>query len=145
RPRTEAEIGGRQMGLPHMTRRKLIQGAVGAAAAGAVAPATAAEPAPSLKGRVKHSLVKWCYDKHFPLEELCRVAVALGCKSVELGPPKDWPTLKKHGLTCAIAGSHGFEKGMNNPKYQPMCLAKLREAIDASADFGCPSVITFTG
>jgi hydroxypyruvate isomerase len=130
-----------------MSRRNLIQSALGAAAAGSLAPLAAAEPAspsPS-KGRVKHSLVKWCYEKHFPLEEMCRVAVGLGCKSVELGPPKDWPTLKKHGLTCAIAGSHGFEKGMNNPKYQPMCLAKLREAIDASADFGCPSVITFTG
>jgi hydroxypyruvate isomerase len=130
-----------------MTRRKLIQGAVGAAAAGALSPLAAAEPAtpPTLKGRVKHSLVKWCYDKHFPLEEMCRVAVQLGCKSIEITTPKEWKTLQKHGLTCAIAGSHGFEKGMNNPKYQPMCLAKLSEMIDASADFGCPNVITFTG
>ena len=34
---------------------------------------------------------------------------------------------------------------MNNPKYHEMCLAKLRTAIDASAEFGCPNVITFTG
>ncbi|HXX94322.1 MAG TPA: TIM barrel protein, partial [Planctomycetota bacterium] len=40
---------------------------------------------------------------------------------------------------------HGFEKGMNNPKYHEMCLAKLRKSIDACADFGFPNVITFTG
>src|SRR5262249_36134191 len=55
------------------------------------------------------------------------------------------PTLKKYGLTCALASSHGFVQGLNNRKYWPMCHDKLRSAIDASNDFGCPGVITFTG
>jgi len=100
---------------------------------------------PASQGRLKQSLVQWCYQKTWDIEALCKVARKLGCLSVELVAPQDWPTLKKHGLTCAIAGSHGFEKGMNNPKYHEMCVAKLRETIDACADFGCPTVITFTG
>ena len=64
---------------------------------------------------------------------MCQQAKRLGCLSVELVDPKDWPTLKKHGLVCAIAGSHGFEKGMNSPKYQEMCIEKMRAAIDACA------------
>jgi hydroxypyruvate isomerase len=48
-------------------------------------------------------------------------------------------------LVCALHSSHGFEQGMNNPKYQAMCLAKLRDSIDACAEHGFPSVITFTG
>jgi hydroxypyruvate isomerase len=76
---------------------------------------------------------------------MCQQAKRLGCTSVELVDPKDWPTLKKHDLVCAIAGSHWFDKGMNNPKYQEMCLAKMRTAIDACAEAGYPNVITFTG
>jgi hydroxypyruvate isomerase len=59
--------------------------------------------------------------------------------------PKLWDTLKKHGLTCAIAGSHGFMQGMNNPKYWDRCHAILNERIDQCADAGVKSVITFTG
>jgi hydroxypyruvate isomerase len=133
-----------------LSRRQLLRCAAGAAAAGPWllgAGARSGEPdkPAAVNGRIKQSVVRWCFDKHWDIEQLCQVAKRLGCVSVELVPPKDWPVLKRHGLTCAIAGSHGFEKGMNNPKYQEMCVQKLRDAIDASADFGCPSVITFTG
>jgi hydroxypyruvate isomerase len=76
---------------------------------------------------------------------MCGIARQLGCQSIELIDPMHWPTLKQYGLTCAIAGSHGFVKGMNDPANWDICLAKLRERIDQSAAFGCPSVITFTG
>lgn len=115
--------------------------------AGLAARARAADSAETLAqpGRLKQSIVHWCFAKYWDVEKTCRVARQLGCKSVELVGPEHWPTLKRYGLTCAIAGSHGFEKGMNNPKHQEMCLGKLREAIDACADFGVPNVITFTG
>ncbi|MGD0091268.1 MAG: TIM barrel protein [Planctomycetota bacterium] len=122
--------------------------AVGAAALlpGCVAPEDEGRGAPSASGgRLKQSLVHWCYAKHWDIEAMCQAAKKLGCVSVELGPQQDWPTIKKHGLTCAIAGSHGFVKGMNNLKYHDMCIAKLRETIDACVAFGCPTVITFTG
>ena len=78
------------------------------------------------KGRINQSIVYWCFQKYWDVEKTCQIAKQLGCKSVELVEPKDWPTLRKHGLICAIAGSHGFKKGMNNPEYHNMCLAKLR-------------------
>jgi hydroxypyruvate isomerase len=96
-------------------------------------------------GRIKQSIAYWCVQKYWSLEKTCQVARELGCRSVELVEPKDWPTLKKYGLVCAIANSHWFDKGMNNPQYHEMCLGKLRETIAACADAGFPNVITFTG
>jgi hydroxypyruvate isomerase len=97
------------------------------------------------KGQINQSICSWCFQKYWDLQTTCRIAGRLGCKSVELVEPRDWPILKEHGLVCAIANSHGFDKGMNNPAYQDMCLGKLRDAIDACAEHKFPSVITFTG
>ena len=90
-------------------------------------------------------MAQWCYEKHWDIEKICQVARQLGCKSVELVPPEQWHVLKRHRLVCALANSHGFERGMNNPKYRAMCLDKLRDAIDACAEYEFPNVITFTG
>ena len=131
------------------SRRRVIQSAVAASAAVAAAPlaARAAFDAAAVRGgRLRQSLVHWCYRDHWPdVEQFCRNAKELGCHSVELIGPEHWPVLKKHGLTCAIAGSHGFVKGFNNPKHWPECRDILTKRIDACADAGFPSVITFTG
>ena len=97
------------------------------------------------RGRLKQSICQWCFQKYWDLDALCKVAQDLGCESIELVAPKDYPTLQKHGLVCALAGSHWFDKGMNNPKYHDMCSARIREALDAGAAAGVPNVITFTG
>jgi hydroxypyruvate isomerase len=133
-----------------LSRRRLLGGAA-ATAAGTVAwgtaarAATAADAPSATKGNINQSLVEWCYKKYWKIDELCKVAKQLGCKSVELADPKDWPTLKKHGLVCAIATSHWFDKGFNNPDYHEMCIEKIRASIDACAEYGFPNVITFTG
>jgi hydroxypyruvate isomerase len=97
------------------------------------------------KGRINQSICYWCFEKHWDLEKTCRIANQLGCKSIELVDPQHWPMLKEHGLVCAIANSHGFVQGMNNPAYHDMCIAQMRDAIDACAEYGFPNVITFTG
>ena len=97
------------------------------------------------KGRINQSVTYWCFAKYWDVEKMCQITKQLGCKSIELIEPKHWPTLRKYGLVCAIHGSHGFEKGMNNPNYHNMCLTKLRDSIDACSEYGFPSVITFTG
>ena len=136
------------------TRRQVLRTtayAAGIAAAGATAGAGGAEPAafdPARvrDGRLKQSLVHWCYREAWPdVEQFAKAAKDLGCHSVELIGPEHWPVLKKHGLTCAIAGSHGFVKGFNNPKNWPECVDILTQRIDACAEAGVPSVITFTG
>jgi len=133
-----------------INRRDLFAAAAGAAVAGAATGAAAAPVAS--KGRIKQSIVSWCFgmmgDK-WSIEKQCQVAGDLGCLSIELTEPKDWPLLKKHGLTCAIApnGMPGqpFVKGFNNPKYHDEVITRTTAMIDAAAAAGVPAVIAFTG
>lgn len=97
------------------------------------------------KGRINHSIVHWCFKNHWKTPEMARIARRLGCTSIELAAPDQWPILKEHGLTVAICGSHPFRTGFNNPEEWEMCIQKLRESIDHSAAFGVKNVITFTG
>lgn len=133
---------------PSVARRDILKMAgVGAALMTLGAPVSGQErsgPA-AARGRLRQSIAYWCVEKYWSVEQTCRIARDLGCRSVELVEPKDWPTLKKYGLICALHSSHGFDQGMNNPKYRPACLAKLRESIDACAEYRFPNVITFTG
>jgi hydroxypyruvate isomerase len=96
-------------------------------------------------GRLRQSIIHWCFKDHWDVEKMAAVAKDLGCHSIELIAPEHWPVLKKHGLACAISSSHGFVKGFNNPKHWPECTDILTKRIDACADAGVPSVITFTG
>jgi hydroxypyruvate isomerase len=143
-----------------LDRRGMLKGAVGVLA-GSLASAGTVNSAPRdvkkrkakaigvKKGRINQSVVSWCFAKHWSTEEMCSMANKLGCKSIELIEPEHWPVLKKHGLTCAISPilveGPPFIKGFNNPKYHAMVIEATRKAIDASADFGCPNVISFTG
>lgn len=102
------------------------------------------------KGRIKQSIVHWCFEKHWNIEETAKIAKKLGCQSIELVAPDTWPTLKKYDLTCAIATidmapDPPFVKGFNNPKYWPQVMKATKDAIDASAANGVKNVICFTG
>jgi hydroxypyruvate isomerase len=112
----------------------------------------AAQGTAAVNGRIKQSIVYWCFNvagEKWDMERTCQKAQELGCKSVELVGPEHWDTLKKYGLVCAIAsnGMQGapFMRGMNNPVYQEEVIAKTTKAIDNCAVAGFPSVIAFTG
>jgi len=134
---------------PSVGRRQVLQSVAGIGAASLLGShmATDADDGPvATKGRIKQSLVNWCYNKEWPdVDEFCRAAVRLGCRSIELINPEHWPTLKKHGLTCAIAGSHGFRVGPNNRDEWQQCRELLAQRIRQCADFGVERLITFTG
>jgi hydroxypyruvate isomerase len=100
----------------------------------------------ALKGRVNHSVCKWCYDK-IPLEEFCKSAKAMGISSVELLGPKEWPTLKKYGLTCAMpqGAGMGIEKGFNDPQYHDALVKSFEEVIPLVAAAGYDKIICFSG
>jgi hydroxypyruvate isomerase len=105
----------------------------------------AAEPLYRAQHRkIRQSVVPWCF-KPMPIPELIGHAAKLGLESVELVAVEHWPRVKEAGMTVAIAGSHGFAKGFAHVEEHAECLRVLRERIDQSADFGCPSVITFSG
>lgn len=105
-----------------------------------------------LKGNINHSIVFWCFNAaggHWDMDKACEVAKQLGVTSIELSDPETWPTIRKHGLRCAIAmnGMPGapFMRGFNNPRYHDEVIAATTKTIDACAEAGIPSVIAFTG
>jgi hydroxypyruvate isomerase len=95
-------------------------------------------------GRIKQSVIPWCFNP-MPVPELARHAASLGIQSVELCDPQFWPQLKELGLTCAIAGSHGFAKGFAHREEHEECLTILRKRIGECAEAGVERVISFSG
>lgn len=130
---------------PVISRRDSLWLSALAAAGLMNVPASAEQSAVQRKGRIKQSIVHWCYKDTWNVEQLAEVARRLGCVSVELVESKYWPMLKQMGLVCAISSSHGFVKGMNNPEHWDYCHEILRKRIDEAAAMDVPSVITFTG
>jgi len=138
-----------------VSRREVLRvagagAALGAAVSTVTDEAAAAKTVVKRKGRIRQSIVHWCFKSAWSTEEMCVIAKKLGCPSIELCPTSDWPTLKKHGLTCAIAGidigaGPPFVRGFNNPKFHDQVIEATRKSIDASAEFGTPCVISFTG
>jgi len=106
----------------------------------------AAADAAKLKGRINHSVCRWCYNK-ISLEELCRAAKDIGLQSVELLEVKDFPTLKEFGLTCAVVSGvpGGITSGLNRIENHDKIVAYMEKTLPAAARFGAPNVICFSG
>lgn len=146
-----------QSPFPHddrLSRRCLLGTAAAAGAAFLTHAAQADEKTPvenAVKnGRIKQSVVQWCFGDHWDVPQTIQVAKALGCRSVELIAPRYFPMLKENGLECAIASvdmspDPPFAKGFNNPKHRDKVLQATRDAIDACAEHGFKRVICFTG
>ncbi len=140
--------------MPEQTRRSLFQTVARGLAAGAVLPglggAQESRPPQKVQGNLKQSVCKWCY-RNLTVEELARGAAPIGIKSVELVPPDDWPTLKKYGLTCAMA-SHAdksrnaqIRQGLNRKENHDDWEQYFKQFIEAAAEAGVPNVICFSG
>src|SRR3982750_3444450 len=103
------------MNPSHLSRRAFLSSAAGA---GPAAPLpqrrAAADEVAGKKGNINHSVCKWCYPK-VSLDDLCTAGKEFGLQSVELLEVKDFDTLKKHGLQCAMVSGvpGGINKGLN--------------------------------
>jgi hydroxypyruvate isomerase len=132
-----------------LTRRAFIKTEAAFTTVAAIGGGTtfAAEPAGLYSvrnGRIRQSVVPWCFNP-MPPRELIEVASRLKMPSVELISPNLWPVLKEKGMTCAIASSHGFARGFAHKEEHEQCLDNLRKNIDLAANAGVPSIITFSG
>lgn len=123
-----------------------ISGGAAALAAANLAPGIRAAETDSLKGRVNHSVCKWCYGK-IPLEEFCQAGKTMGLQSVELLEVKDFPVLKNHGLTCAMVSGvpGGITSGLNRVENHDKILKFFEETFPVVANFGAPNIICFSG
>ena len=141
-----------------MSRRSALRNLAGSAAALGTAAlsvraAQAADPAApaKLKGNIKHSVSKWCFDgwlkkNNYSLDDFCRICKEIGLESVELLGAADWATLKKNGLVCAMCnGPDNIGYGWNRVEHHDDLVEKFTKAIPEVAGFGYPNIITFSG
>jgi hydroxypyruvate isomerase len=148
-------MGGREsfwgMSSIKMSRREALGAAAAAAAVGSLGVRlSAAETAAGMKGRINHSVCKWCYPST-SLEDLCKAAPSIGLKSIELLGPKEWPVVAKYGLTCAITsnpeveGIGGISKAFNRVEHHDRLVKGYEEWIPLAAKAGLKNVICFSG
>ena len=100
------------------------------------------------QGQVRHSVAAWCFDREpgpLSVADLASASARLGLASVELVEPRDWSVLRSFDLTCALCPSHDLVRGWNHRENHEECKTRVIHAIEDSATFGCPNVITFSG
>jgi hydroxypyruvate isomerase len=135
-----------------MTRRsaltKLAGASIATTAAASLSERLAAADAasPGLKGRINHSVCKWCYSQ-IPLETMCQAGKEMGLQSIELLVVDDFPMLKKYGLKCAMVSGvpSAIPKGLNRIEHHDQIVQYFEETIPKVADAGYPNIICFSG
>ncbi len=120
--------------------------AVGAFPSLSMAEKAALEQSPALKGNINHSVCYWCYGG-IPFEEFCAAVKQLGIKAVDLVGPKDWGTLKKHGLDSSMCNGAeiSLTEGWNDPQYHEKLIQNYSEMIPLVAKAGYKNLICFSG
>jgi hydroxypyruvate isomerase len=96
---------------------------------------------------IKQSVCRWCFNE-MPLEDLAANAKRIGLHSVELLQPADFPTIKKHGLICAMvsqAGTGGIPRGWNRVDNHSWLIPAYEERIQVVAQEKFPNLICFSG
>jgi hydroxypyruvate isomerase len=127
--------------------------ATGARAASASEKKTAAMPTPAAS--LRQSVCKWCF-KDIALDPFAAAAKEMGLESVELLNPEDFPTLKKHGLHCAMVSNPtgktaqgvtvgGIPKAFNRVEHHDTLVAIYEKRIAEVAAAGFENVICFSG
>ena len=146
---------------PHLSRRRFLKQnafapAVTLASLSLAKRIGAAEAqAGSAKGRIRHSACKWCYP-NISLDDLCLAGKQFGLESVELLRPRDFATVQKHGMTCAMVSSPsvpgpggkkvgGITRAWNRVEHHDALVAAYEEDIDAVAKAGLTNLICFSG
>lgn len=146
------------------SRRHFVAGTAATVATLAVglherlAAADAAAVAAGVGGKIQHSVCKWCY-KDISLEDLCIAGKEFGLTSIDLIDPVDFPTLKKHGMHCAMVNYPSAEVeiggvkkkigsiplGFNRLEHHDTLFALYEEQIKLAVDAGYSNIICFSG
>jgi hydroxypyruvate isomerase len=129
------------------SRRSALTTVGGALAAATLRPRLeAADAASDIKGRIHHSVCKWCYPK-IELEDLARGAASIGLRSIELLELKDIPTIQKYDLTCAMVSGvpGGITEGLNRTAHHDKIVEWFEQAAPKVAAAGCKNIICFSG
>ena len=137
---------------------KTIAGSTAAVGAALTTPSLgqAAKGNDKLKGNIRHSVCKWCYGS-IGLDKLAAKAASLGMESVELLDPQDFPTMRKHGLSCAIVSFPtgtlkdgktrvgGIGRAFNRLEHHDTLVEIYEKRIKEVANAGLKNLICFSG
>lgn len=134
-------------------RRELIKRGTGGLLATAAATSLpvsamrAASKGPEISnGRIRQSIMGWCFRDHMDALELARHCKEIGLVAMEGISADDYPAVRELGLEISlVSGNHGFGKGPCNPEYRQLVVDGLRKGIDLAKAVNCKNVITFTG
>jgi len=141
-----------------MSRRVALKMASAGALAAAVTAGTgarlaAADPGDStrrLKGRIHHSVCRWCY-KEIPLDDLCRTGREMGLAAIDLLDPDEFPIAKKYGLVCSMVsapaqdGIGGIPKAFNRLEHHDTLAQIYEQRINETSDATFERLICFSG
>jgi hydroxypyruvate isomerase len=99
-----------------------------------------------LKGNINHAVCRWCFSS-FDVEALCTEAKKIGIQGIDLVGPKDWPTLKKHGLesTMCNGAEINLTDGFNDEKFHEKLIQNYTAMIPLVAEAGYKNLICFSG
>jgi len=136
---------------PTISRRSAL-GALttGVLSAAAGAPQTlASESSAKLKGNIKQSVSKWCFDKFIAqnsYDEFAKRCAEMGLAGIDLIDYKEWPTAQKYGLIPTMtSGAGNISNALNVKDNHAKCLEEFKTNIPRAAENKVPNVITFSG
>ncbi|MBK8704542.1 MAG: TIM barrel protein [Saprospiraceae bacterium] len=139
------------MATPTNRRHALKTLALGATALAINSPGLIAQSSsPTLpamwKGRINHSVCRWCYND-IPLEQFCQDVKDLGIPAIDLIGPKEWHILQKYGLYSSMCNGAeiSLTEGWNDPQYHDTLLNNYGEIIPLVAKNGYSQIICFSG
>jgi hydroxypyruvate isomerase len=137
--------------MMRISRRSMIRQVASKVAAASltvspVFPSAAELQTTQLKGRIRQSVSRWCYEK-IPLEELCEKGAAMGLKAIDLLNEGEWDVPRRYGLACGMGYGGGGEirSGMNRAENHAKIEGAFRKSIPRVAKLGVANVITFSG
>jgi hydroxypyruvate isomerase len=123
-----------------MNRRSMLKAAAAAPLTGLLNQARG-----QTDGRIKQSVCRWCYDK-MSLDDLCKNAVRMGLKGIDLLNHQDWPTVQKYGLVPSMTpGTVSIPVGFNRKENHEKLIRETRENIERAAAAKAPNVIVMSG
>ncbi|UJP65236.1 hydroxypyruvate isomerase family protein [Mongoliitalea daihaiensis] len=99
-----------------------------------------------LKGNVRHAVSYWTYS-YLGLEGLCQTIKKIGFNAIDLLGPKDWPTIKAHGVECSMCNGAeiSLTQGFNDPNNHAQLIKNYSELIPLVAEAGYTNLICFSG
>ena len=100
------------------------------------------------QGTLKQGVSLWCYEKWFTLDELCKEAVRIGLKGIDLVTPDQYATVQKYGLVPSMTSGtkpNDIPTGLNRLENHDRVLASVKNDITLAAAAKVQNVITFSG